>query len=59
MAEMAKKITEYVLIGFTADQIKRIREEAKAQKISVTAVVRSAADRYVLTKRAERSVSVK
>ncbi len=55
MRDVAKRITEYVLVGFTPEQIKRIREEAKAQKVSVNALVRTATDRYVLTKRAERT----
>jgi hypothetical protein len=59
MKEVAKKITEYVLVGFAPEQIKRIREEAKNQKVSVNALIRFASDRFVLTKRAERTASDK
>jgi len=48
-------ITKFILIGFTSDQLKRIRAEAKHRKISVNALVRTAADEYVLSKRAERN----
>ena len=57
MKKVAKKITEYVLVGFAPEQIKRVREEAKKQKVSVNALIRTAADRYALTKRAERTAS--
>jgi hypothetical protein len=59
MEPVAKKITEYVLAGFTPEQLKRIREEAKHQKVSVSALIRFAVDRFVLTKRAERAASDK
>ena len=50
-----EKITKYILVGFTADQLKRIRAEAKLQKTSVNALIRDAADSQVLTARAERN----
>jgi mRNA-degrading endonuclease toxin of MazEF toxin-antitoxin module len=46
---------EYILIGFTPKQLERLRAEAKQQKISVNALVRTATDSYVLQKRAERN----
>jgi predicted HicB family RNase H-like nuclease len=49
------KITKYILVGFAPEQLKRIRAEAKQQKVSVNELVRSAADDYALSKRAERN----
>jgi len=50
-----RQITKFILVGFTPTQLKRIQAEAKMQKTSVNALVRNAADNYVLTKRAERN----
>jgi hypothetical protein len=51
---MARKFTERVLIGFTPDQIAHVRDEAKIRKVTVTALVRTIVDKWVLTQRAER-----
>jgi hypothetical protein len=52
---VAKKITEFIRVGFTVEQLKRIRAEAKHQKISVNALIRTASDNYVLSRRAARN----
>jgi hypothetical protein len=46
---------KYILVGFTPEQLVRLRAEAVQQKTSVNALVRTATDSYVLRKRAERN----
>lgn len=50
------KITEFVRVGFTPDQLERARREAEQQKTSVSALIRNAVDAYVLPRHAQRCV---